>query len=140
MLLSSYKIHNYLLLVAMSEKQQMAVDLKALCYQEANSQWWLSDRQGPKTTDSRMYFASAVTSRLLLASFSGLWYNVNGCGEIPTACNVVCLSPGIVLFYWAILICRLLWKWFFFLRCNECLIDNNNVFIKIIFLFDMRKL
>lgn len=34
---------------------------------------------------------------LLLPSFSGIWPGMNGCGEIPTACNVV------IPFYWPFL-------------------------------------
>lgn len=47
-------------------------------------------------------FSYALTC-LLLLSFSSVWYDVDGCGEIPTAYNVVCFSHGSILFYWVFL-------------------------------------
>lgn len=47
-------------------------------------------------------FSYALTC-LLLLSFSSVWYDVDGCGEIPTAYNVACFSHGSILFYWVFL-------------------------------------
>lgn len=47
-------------------------------------------------------FFSALTC-LPQPSFSGVWYGMNGFGESPITCNVVCLSHGNITFYWAFL-------------------------------------
>lgn len=93
----------------------------------------ISDRQGPQ--DHRLWnvFCFCCTFIcLLLLSSSGVWHGVNRCGEIPTACNVVCLSHGNIPFYWAFFTCGLLWRWF--LLRLYCLIDNNNASLNRIFM------
>ena len=72
-----------------------------------------------------VFCVCCVFECLLLPSFSGIWHGVNGCGEIPTACNVVCLSHGNILFYWSFLPMDY-YEDDFFLKLY-CLIDNNNV-------------
>ena len=99
--------------VATSEEQQVATEVQGV-RRMGESQ---KSKPPPKTTDSPLSFVSSVHLCLLLLAFSEIWHGVNGCGKIPIACNVVCLSHADVPFSWAILLVDY-YENDFFLNCT----------------------
>ena len=96
------KIH---LMVAMSEEQQVAIKFQDSAHHKARP-WWVNFR-GKKRPGGLQFqnvsCCSCAFTCCLLPFSTGIWYGVNGCGEIPTAFNVVWLFHGRIPFYWSFL-------------------------------------
>lgn len=63
----------------------------------------ISDRKGPKTTDDRVSFVSAMSLHVCRCHLSLVFGMVWRCGEIHNDYKVVRLYHGKILFYWEFL-------------------------------------
>lgn len=85
----------------MSEERQVAIEVQGVYPQGENSlrgQSWPGKAPRPPPG---MTFASLCLYMFAAGIYFGTWHDANGCGEIPTTYNAMCLSHGDALFYWA---------------------------------------